>query len=47
MGEPLREAEKLGVPTPTLKVIYGVLKGLQWKTMEAKGLITIPPKKAP
>lgn len=35
----MREAEKVGVPTPTLKVIYGILKGLQWKTMEAKGLI--------
>ncbi|KIX07434.1 uncharacterized protein Z518_02087 [Rhinocladiella mackenziei CBS 650.93] len=39
VGEPIREAEKLGVPTPTLKIIYGFLKGLQWKTMEAKGLV--------
>lgn len=36
-GEPLREAEALGVPTPTLKVIYSLLKGLQLKTKEAKG----------
>ncbi len=35
----MREAEKLGVSTPVLKIIYGILKGLQWKTMEAKGLV--------
>jgi ketopantoate reductase len=39
VGEPMREAEKLGVSTPVLKIIYGILKGLQWKTMEAKGLV--------
>ncbi|KAI1613038.1 putative 2-dehydropantoate 2-reductase [Exophiala viscosa] len=39
VGEPMREAEKLGVATPVLKTIYGILKGLQWKTMEAKGLV--------
>lgn len=36
-GEPLREAEALGVPTPTLQVIYSLLKALQLKTKEAKG----------
>jgi len=35
----MREAEKLGVATPVLKTIYGILKGLQWQTMEAKGLV--------
>jgi 2-dehydropantoate 2-reductase len=44
VGEPLREAERLGVPTPTLKVVYGLLKGIQWKTMEAKGLVEVPRK---
>jgi len=39
VGEPMREAERLGVSTPVLKTIYGILKGLQWKTMEAKGLV--------
>lgn len=43
LGEPLREAEAHGVPTPTLRVIYSILKGLQWKTMESKGLINVPP----
>ncbi|KAK3688958.1 ketopantoate reductase PanE/ApbA-domain-containing protein [Podospora appendiculata] len=42
VGEPLREAERLGVHTPALKVIYGLLKGLQWQRMEAKGLVKIP-----
>lgn len=38
LGEPLREAEKLQVPTPTLKIIYGIMKGLQLKVKEEKGL---------
>ncbi|KAJ5161813.1 ketopantoate reductase PanE/ApbA C terminal-domain-containing protein [Penicillium capsulatum] len=38
VGEPLREAEKLHVPTPTLKIIYGIMKGLQLKVKEEKGL---------
>jgi ketopantoate reductase len=42
VGEPLREAEKLGVPAPNLRMIYGLLKVLQWKTKEKKGLVTVP-----
>lgn len=42
LGEPIREAEKLGVPTPTLKILYGLCAALQWKTREAKGLVTLP-----
>jgi ketopantoate reductase len=38
VGEPLREAEKLGVPSPTLQVVYGILKTLQWMTKERKAL---------
>lgn len=34
VGEPLREAERVGVETPTLKVVYGLLKGLQFKAKE-------------
>ncbi|KAK3708042.1 hypothetical protein LTR37_011735 [Vermiconidia calcicola] len=37
VGEPLREAEQMGVATPTLWTIYGLLRGLQVKTKEAKG----------
>lgn len=38
VGEPVREAERLGVPAPTLKTIYGLLRGIQLKTKERKGL---------
>lgn len=37
-GEALREGEKRGVSMPTLKSVYGILKGLQLKTREVKGL---------
>ncbi|KAJ4414809.1 hypothetical protein N0V82_007724 [Gnomoniopsis sp. IMI 355080] len=47
IGEPLREAEKLGVPTPTLKVVYSLLKGLQFQVKEAKGLVEVPKKSTP
>jgi ketopantoate reductase len=42
VGEPIKEAERLGVPTPTLKVILGFCRALQWQTMEAKGMVTLP-----
>ncbi|RJE19731.1 hypothetical protein PHISCL_07923 [Aspergillus sclerotialis] len=38
VGEPLREAEKLNVPAPTLRIIYCIMKGLQLKVKESKGL---------
>ena len=38
VGEPVREAQRLGVPVPTLITIYGLLRGLQVKTKEAKGV---------
>ncbi|KKK21502.1 hypothetical protein P175DRAFT_0504333 [Aspergillus ochraceoroseus IBT 24754] len=38
VGEPLREGEAKGVPMPTLKTMYGILKGVQLKTKEARGL---------
>lgn len=46
VGEPLREAEKLGIPTPNLMVIYQIAKALQWKTKEKRGLVTVPPKRS-
>lgn len=39
VGEPLREGEWLGIPTPTLKTIYAILKGLQVKVKEERGLV--------
>lgn len=44
---PIKEAERLGVPTPTLKVILGFCRALQWQTMEAKGMVTLPAGAAP
>lgn len=38
VGEPLREGVALGIPMPTLHVIYNLLKGLQIKVKEGKGL---------
>lgn len=38
VGEPLREAERLGVPAPTLRTIYGLLRGIQLKVKESRGL---------
>ncbi|KAF2717706.1 putative 2-dehydropantoate 2-reductase [Polychaeton citri CBS 116435] len=37
VGEPVREARRLGVPTPKLEAVYSLLKGQQMMTKEAKG----------
>ena len=42
VGEPLREAERLAVPAPNLKMIYGLLRILQTNIKEAKGLLRFP-----
>ena len=34
----MREAQRLEVSTPVLNTIYSMLKGLQLKTMENKGV---------
>ena len=47
MGEPLREAERLGVPAPGLKIVYGMCKILQLNVMEQKGIVKLPPKDNP
>ncbi|KAH7002443.1 2-dehydropantoate 2-reductase family protein [Ilyonectria destructans] len=44
VGEPLRTGTALGVSMPTLSVLYGLLKAMQWRTMEKRGLVTIPPR---
>ena len=38
VGEPLREAEKVGVSATVLKTIYGFLKAIQLRTKEKKGI---------
>jgi hypothetical protein len=40
VGEPLREAERLGVSTPNLRIVYGLLRILQTNIKEAKGLVS-------
>lgn len=44
VGEPLKVGTALGVPMPTLGVLYHLLKAIQWRTKEARGRVTIPPK---
>ncbi|SCU80219.1 LAFA_0B08196g1_1 [Lachancea sp. 'fantastica'] len=41
-GNPVRIAEKNGVSVPYLTLLYELLKVIQKKTMEKKGLITVP-----
>ncbi|KAH7303956.1 ketopantoate reductase PanE/ApbA-domain-containing protein [Stachybotrys elegans] len=43
VGESVREAQKLGVPAPTLTFIYSLLKTLQAGTKMSKGMIEMPP----
>ncbi|KAK8043870.1 hypothetical protein PG994_012708 [Apiospora phragmitis] len=38
IGEPLREGEARGVAMPTLRTMYGLLKGLQLQVKETRGL---------
>ncbi|KAG5770607.1 hypothetical protein H9Q72_002597 [Fusarium xylarioides] len=38
VGEPLRVADRLGVSAPTLRIVYGIMKGLQLKAKESRGL---------
>ena len=45
VGEPLREAHKMGVPAPTLGFIYSLLKALQVRTKQRRGLVQLPPMK--
>ncbi|KAH6983356.1 ketopantoate reductase PanE/ApbA C terminal-domain-containing protein [Ilyonectria sp. MPI-CAGE-AT-0026] len=45
VGEPLREAHRLGVPAPTLTIVYSLLKALQARTKQRKGMVTMPVRK--
>ncbi|KAG9239572.1 2-dehydropantoate 2-reductase [Amylocarpus encephaloides] len=47
VGEPLREAEKLGIPAPGLNMLYGLLKIKQLQIKESKGLVILPAKGDP
>ena len=39
LGEVVREGRRTGVPTPTVSVLYALLKARQWGTMEKAGLV--------
>ncbi|KAF3010999.1 hypothetical protein E8E13_010728 [Curvularia kusanoi] len=42
IGEPLRAGSQAGVPMPTLEVLYQLARVIQWRTKEARGLVTVP-----
>jgi ketopantoate reductase len=41
VGEPMREAKLVGVPTPKLAAIYEMCKAYQWKIGIKKGDLTM------
>lgn len=42
LGNPLRIARDLNVPAPILTVLYNLLKGIQFRLMEKKGILSVP-----
>ncbi|RAL10948.1 ketopantoate reductase family protein [Aspergillus homomorphus CBS 101889] len=42
VGETVREGRVKRVAMPTLTVLYGILKAIQWRTKEKRGLVTVP-----
>lgn len=44
VGEPMREAARLGVPAPGLTMAYGLLRTMQWRIKERRGLVVLPSK---
>lgn len=42
LGNPLRYAKKNNVDAPVLKTIYTLLRGVQFRIMESKGLVKLP-----
>lgn len=44
VGEPLRVGTALGVPMPTLAMLFSFCKAIQWRNKQLKGLIEIPPQ---
>ncbi|OCK80122.1 2-dehydropantoate 2-reductase [Lepidopterella palustris CBS 459.81] len=45
VGEPLREGTALGVPMPTLTVLYNLCKAIQWRIKVTRGMVEIPPQR--
>lgn len=42
LGNPLRIARDLGVPAPTLNLVYHLLRGVQYRLLEKRGDVTTP-----
>ncbi|KAF1916037.1 6-phosphogluconate dehydrogenase [Ampelomyces quisqualis] len=42
LGEPLREGRRAGVSMPTLEVLYGLARAVQWRSKEARGVVGVP-----
>lgn len=42
LGNPLRIARRLNVPTPILSVVYNLLKGVQFRLFEGRKIISVP-----
>ncbi|KAJ9145296.1 2-dehydropantoate 2-reductase [Pleurostoma richardsiae] len=46
IGEPVRAGKELGVPMPTLSIVFSMCKAIQWRNKQRRGLIDIPPREA-
>lgn len=44
LGNPLRVAKEKGVDTPVLSLVYNLLRSVQFRLMEGRGLIKVPEK---
>ena len=38
----MREGTSRGVPMPSVGTFYNILKAMQWRTRERKGMVEIP-----
>jgi ketopantoate reductase len=44
LGNPIRIAKSLGVQVPLLSLIYHLLRGVQFRLLEARGVVSVPDK---
>jgi 2-dehydropantoate 2-reductase len=44
LGNPIRIAKSLGVQVPLLSLIYHLLRGVQFRLLEARGAVSVPDK---
>lgn len=41
----MREGKRVGVPMPTVEVLYQIAKAIQWRVKEERGMVKIPEKR--